>query len=160
MPRGVHPASLANLRKGSVSTKKRPPKPKTNAPAHMQMMNEARARKRTIEREFPIKTSRPVAVEEVPAVAPEVETPRPTESEEHVGVVHEETETPTTPPIVEPASVEESEGDRRARLYERDHALVRAGNWRELNRLKVSESSTFPRVQGHGRIDWAALGSM
>ena len=141
--RGTEPGSLAALTRARTAQQPKPLKVNNNA-AWCAKMREARARKRMIECEFPIVTPpRPVEVEDIAHIAPDVivtET-RPAE------IVPTPPAKPTPIREVTLTVPEESEGERRARLCKRDYELLMTGKWRELNRLRASESSTFPRAE-------------
>jgi len=151
-----HPNSLAALKKVNATRSRTRHAQTVLAPfhtfEHMAKMTAARLAKKTrqqareaMEREFPIVTVKETRAVVTPsAPPPRPETPRP---EMPTPVMHQPVEIPKG---------EESEGDRRCRLYERDYALLLAGK-----PLPVSPPDGFTRSpKGAGRIDWSALGCL
>jgi hypothetical protein len=141
--RGTRPGSLAALTRARTAQQPKPLKVNNNA-AWCAKMRAARARKRMIEREFPVLT--PPRERPVEDVTPDVVVPETRPAE----IVPTPPPAPVVARILEkaPEVPEESDGERRARLAKRDYDLLMhtKGGWRELNRLRGLEPTSFPRV--------------
>jgi hypothetical protein len=166
--KGAHPNSRAalkdvNAERARKKNARRPHLAAFHGPEHMAKMTEARRRKAAIAREFPIVVEKNKEIRHEPRTHAHILPTEPAGPAPHERVAADgglAAVAPLPPPagppreVAAPVVVEETEGERRARLYARDYKLLfTKGGWRELNRLMGQETSTFPRVSSRLRME-------